>query len=304
MALNQITIDDYFRQCENGTILTIENSRLRDTYNMPYYNVIHNHTFKTPLFISAQNGHLDNTLHLLNENAYKEHHCNSEDYITPLIAATINDHHDIVRALLDYGADIESKDINANTALHYAVEHDRIAMVEYLLQKGLNINERNWKHETALHLACEQDQVTDTLAMPSFLATYLTAKVDLQDIHGYTPLHYACCKGRIDVVSMLIRNNHDIHQLDNDFRTCSDMYGDWNADMNEEDIEHGQSKLMKDYNWHRRKNYSMFLSSIKNVSHNICIQNDNSTIPVTQEMEVTNNFFTIKDVVQIVGKYL
>jgi hypothetical protein len=302
MTETHITLSEYFTQCEEGTALTIETSMQLDEYGVEFYNATERHTNRTPLFISASKGHLQNVTLLLNWNAFTES-VTGDKLNTPLIEATENGHISIVKALLQNGANFDHTDIEGSTALHIAVQYNQIEIVKYLLIREESINAMDNQGFTALHLAC-QTLFHDTLQLPELIATHSTSEVDLKNRFGSTPLHNACQMGRLEVVSMLIRNNHGIHHLDDDNQTCFQAYGDWVATMNDEDKQLGREVILKDSIWHRRKNWAMCLSSIKNVSHNICIQNDTSTIHVTQEMEVTNHFFTTGDVVQRVGKYL
>ena len=43
------------------------------------------------------------------------------------------------------------------------------------------------------------------------------SSVNLCDINGYTPLHFACTNGHTDVVQILLDNNCDIHSYKSKF---------------------------------------------------------------------------------------
>jgi len=57
-----------------------------------------------------------------------------------LIAAASGDHNDIVRFLLDHGADINRRDSTGNTALNHAAIHGNLPLVEFLLSRGADPN--------------------------------------------------------------------------------------------------------------------------------------------------------------------
>ncbi|EAX99948.1 ankyrin repeat protein, putative [Trichomonas vaginalis G3] len=54
---------------------------------------------------------------------------------------------------LSHGANINEKDENGETALHFAALFSNKEMAEFLISHGANINEKDDKGKTALHLA-------------------------------------------------------------------------------------------------------------------------------------------------------
>ena len=62
---------------------------------------------------------------------------------TPLICASIGDNLDVVKFLLEKGADIEAKDTYGNTPLILASVYNRFEIIKLLLEKGANIEAKN-----------------------------------------------------------------------------------------------------------------------------------------------------------------
>jgi ankyrin repeat protein len=65
---------------------------------------------------------------------------------------------DIIRLLIEYGADINDKNIIGSTSLHYAAECGDIDAALILIKNGIEINARNKKGETALGVALKKEQ--------------------------------------------------------------------------------------------------------------------------------------------------
>lgn len=72
---------------------------------------------------------------------------------TPLIYAATNGHTEVMRYLLEVGADINAEAPNGTTALMMAVRSGKLDSVELLLAKGADANHRNQQGATALNWA-------------------------------------------------------------------------------------------------------------------------------------------------------
>jgi ankyrin repeat protein len=62
-------------------------------------------------------------------------------------------HIDIVRMLLDHGADVDAMKMDHFTALHYASHFDLFDIAKALLDQGATVNERNDDGRTAFQIA-------------------------------------------------------------------------------------------------------------------------------------------------------
>jgi len=75
--------------------------------------------------------------------------------MTPLLYAARDGRLEIVRMLIDAGANIETAEANNITPLQMAIGNDNIAVAEYLLEKGANPNSADDYGRTPLWLAVE-----------------------------------------------------------------------------------------------------------------------------------------------------
>ena len=105
----------------------------------------------TPLFEAAKNGHTDIVRLLLDKGAQPDIPNDYGD--SPLKAAAGNGHKEVVKLLIDSGADPNSVDGDKNTALHDAAIMGHNDVIQKLLDIGADPNISNrWGH-TPLHNA-------------------------------------------------------------------------------------------------------------------------------------------------------
>ncbi|KAL8884266.1 MAG: hypothetical protein Q9192_006886, partial [Flavoplaca navasiana] len=107
----------------------------------------------------------------------------------------------IVDTLLNFGADVNSKDGSDNTALHNACRSGHPAIVERLLECGANVNKRNIFGETALHQAVRYDQVE----IVELLIAY-HSDINVQTCYGVTPLMEAIHRGCTSTALSLLQH--------------------------------------------------------------------------------------------------
>ena len=103
--------------------------------------------------------------------------------LTPLHAAVLQNLVPIASFLIDHGADLESQDIYG-TPLHcamYLTNHEE--MVKLLVQKGAQFNSKNRIGQTPFHKAVNDGKIS----MANILLQY-GADVDTKDFTGNTPL--------------------------------------------------------------------------------------------------------------------
>jgi uncharacterized protein len=120
----------------------------------------------------------------------------------PLVMAAYEGHTDIVRLLLEAGADVTAVDPGMKaTALHAAAYAGRTDAAQLLIEYGIDIDKQGPKNGyTALHDAIWQNNI-DTAKVLIEAGADLT----LQSHSGETPLQFARSKKRREIAEMIER---------------------------------------------------------------------------------------------------
>ncbi len=129
---------------------------------------------------------------------------------TPLHWPSHNNYPEIVRMLLDAGAEIEADEINCygGKPLHWASEHAP-ASVKVLLERGANVNSRNQKADSAFYgmtpLIMNATQKNDCAEVTELL---IAAGADLRamDAKGKSALAHAQERGLLRIQEVLRRH--------------------------------------------------------------------------------------------------
>ena len=115
---------------------------------------------------------------------------------TALSEAAAHRHIDIVRMLLDAGADLN---LGNETPLYIAAGNGHIDIIQILIDAGADLNSVNHLNQTPLYFAIYNNQVP----IASLLITE-GADVNLGNYESNTPLHFATRRNNIDLVRQLI----------------------------------------------------------------------------------------------------
>ena len=113
-------------------------------------------------------------------------------------AAGFNGNIAAVKQHLAAGTDVNAKDDNGWTPLHFAVYYGHKEIVELLIAKGADVNAKDKNGWTPLHLAAEngRKQVAELLIAKG-------ADVNAKDKNGWTPLHLAVDGGHTEIADLL-----------------------------------------------------------------------------------------------------
>ncbi|XP_049946893.1 ankyrin-3-like [Schistocerca serialis cubense] len=123
-----------------------------------------------------------------------------------------------VRTLLAVGADVEAKDDDKRTPLHWAAIRGHVEVARCLLEDGADVNTRdNWQN-TPLHQAAWNDNA----AVVRLLAAS-SADPNARDSDGGTPLHDAAWRGHADAATALLEAGADREVRNDDADTPLDL---------------------------------------------------------------------------------
>ncbi|XP_049691669.2 E3 ubiquitin-protein ligase MIB1 isoform X1 [Helicoverpa armigera] len=129
---------------------------------------------------------------------------------TALQAAAQNGHVEVIRALVEAGADVDAEDRDGDRAAHHAAFGDEPAALRALAGAGADLSARNRRRQTPLHIAVNKGHlgVVRTLLQ-------LAVHPSLQDSEGDTPLHDAISKKRDDMLTLLLEHGADMTLTNN-----------------------------------------------------------------------------------------
>ncbi|XP_069126979.1 LOW QUALITY PROTEIN: uncharacterized protein [Argopecten irradians] len=108
------------------------------------------------------------------------------DNRAPLLVAIDNSDLDMVKLLIDHGADVNVTDSEGESALHYATQDTvEYEVMEVLLKAGADVNCLNMWSRTALHYVCYGGDLNKI----ELLVKIPQIRVDIHDEDGNTCLH-------------------------------------------------------------------------------------------------------------------
>ena len=170
---------------------------------------------ETPLGFACAGAHLKAARVLLEHDLRKETRCSQDR--TPLDHASSMGAVDLVRLLLDHGADVKAQGKEEkHTPLHLASRNGRTDVVRVLLERGADVNARNTNNDTPLHEASNGGHVECSRGLLEH-----GAGADAQNLRNETPLHLASRGGYLDLARLLLQYNADVHALDSQGQTPS-----------------------------------------------------------------------------------
>ena len=125
---------------------------------------------------------------------------------------------DVVRYLVDAGADVNALGTDGCTSLHCAAMHSNVAIVGLLIKRGAIVDRKNVWGNTPLHMACQagNERVATILIFQG-------ADLNAVSSEGWTPLHYAQMSGHTELATNLKKRKAS-SEIKDSFGKTADEY--------------------------------------------------------------------------------
>ncbi|KAL9613567.1 MAG: hypothetical protein Q9167_001900 [Letrouitia subvulpina] len=175
-------------------------------------NACHTRSGRNALAVASHCGNVEVVRLLLQHGAEINNHDGSS--MTPLHLAAVRGHGGVVKLLLQEHASVDEKGPEDATPLRIAADRGYVEVAELLLQNRAKVNSRDRKYLTALHVAAKQGDE----AMVGLLIAH-GAHIEAKDGTMMTPLHHACESGHDGVVDLLLYKKANIEALGDQLKT-------------------------------------------------------------------------------------
>ena len=124
-----------------------------------------------------------------------------------IVRAAFGGHTEIVRLLVEAGADIDAQDtLEQMTALHHAARWGHTEMAELLLKAGARADIRDKDRFNALDIAVWSGRAE----VVRLLLAHRQPDVNVR-VGGFCLLHWAASSGDTEIVRMLLQAGADVH---------------------------------------------------------------------------------------------
>ncbi|XP_046405893.1 uncharacterized protein LOC124170897 isoform X3 [Ischnura elegans] len=165
----------------------------------------HSNEFKeSALTLACYKGHLDMVRFLLEAGADQEH--KTDEMHTALMEASMDGHVEVARLLLDSGAQVNMPTDSFESPLTLAACGGHVDLAMLLIERGANIEEVNDEGYTPLMEAAREGHEEMVVLLLSQGANINAQTEETQE----TALTLACCGGFLEVADILIKAGGDI----------------------------------------------------------------------------------------------
>ncbi|KAL6597975.1 ankyrin repeat-containing domain protein [Neocallimastix sp. 'constans'] len=198
-------LNNYYFVIKNKTPISLSN--LKQQFEKYKLKINYNDNDNKYLFSACKNGNENIVKYLveLGANISKE----DVNGATPLFYACENGNENLVKYLVEHGADIYKEDENGETSLFYTCQNGNENLVKYLVEHEANVNKVGCRSRTPLLYTCGNANVTVNAV--KYLVEH-EADVNREDGFGSSPLFYACERMNENMVKYLVEHGADINK--------------------------------------------------------------------------------------------
>ena len=137
------------------------------------------------------------------------------DGMTVLHYAVAKGDTEVVRFLIEHGADIKAQDNTfSRSAIHFAAENGNLECIMYLAEMGANLQDKDSWGATALHYAAKNNNLDAIKFLVGKKVDYMA-----KDSRGWSAMHYAASGGSTEVIKYLLAKGLNINELNKTGRT-------------------------------------------------------------------------------------
>jgi Ankyrin repeats (3 copies) len=176
-----------------------------------------------PVYYAALCGFRDLVQHLITKYP-QEVNADGGYYGRPLVAALVGEHFKTADLLRHSGADSHVRGgARMWTPLHSAAYYGNLEIVKKLIEYGADISAEDLDGCTPLFIASEGRYLKDRAVIR--LLVEHGADINARTMDGSTPLHEAALCGALDVVRLLLEHGADVEAKDDDGKTAIQVVG-------------------------------------------------------------------------------
>jgi len=223
---------------KNGNLKKVELLLKENNVDINEKDSIGDSIGNTALMEACEYGHLEIVKLLIEKGA--DVNLDNNFGITALMYASKKGYLKIIELLLKNDADINYQDNygknSAYTALIYACKEGQLETVKLLLKKGANINEKDVSNETALLIACSSGHL-------EIVKLLLKNGADMNQVDkfGFNSLMMATKAGKLEIVKFLVENGADVKYKNKTGDTALTLAYDNRRDEESSSFEEGES---------------------------------------------------------------
>ncbi|XP_050305932.1 protein fem-1 homolog C isoform X2 [Anthonomus grandis grandis] len=201
-----------FKACKFGRLEVVEyliHTCGADIEQKGIYEVLQDRSthIVTPLWCAAVSGKLSIVELLLDAGA--NINAVSDSGSTPIRSACFMTHFEVVRYLVQHGAEINTPNFNGGTCLINSVQS--VKLCHFLLENGADVNAKDIQNKTALHYAIQEHRLESTKLLLEYGADY-----NAISRYGDDALQMSCLKGAHEIFEYLTVNiNYSPERLAN-----------------------------------------------------------------------------------------